>query len=401
MSEDNNEDNRFLNLSWGARSFIAAPSSAVLFASVLLIFFSLVFFTIASFFIEIDLVVKSRGQTNSLLGIKDSVAQISGQIEILKVKDGDVVEEGQVIGQIRIEGTKEAQLISMIQELKNQVDLCHTNPCVEERFSINALGIMDPSIREQIADVNRKFSSYFYTHSELKTKILTELDPLKERQRLILGKLQYLKSSDMKKYLVMQKESLEEESGRITQQVTNLQNQIEERIHQSKNEAIHSLRLAIFSLESFILKHQIRSPVRGRVSRLNRTQGSFVALHEIILTIVPEHSPIITEALVDTKDIGKVSRGNKVIISVDAFPPHRYGYFSGKVIGIEHIRGSETKPDHYLAKIKFDEYSAKQRSLASQTKLVFSPGMQTQIRIISRRETVSSIILDKLLGTGE
>jgi multidrug efflux pump subunit AcrA (membrane-fusion protein) len=401
MSNSQEENDRYVFLSWGARSFISAPSSKVLGASVVLIFLSICFSLIASFYIEIDLVVKTRGQTNSLLGIKDAVALVNGQIESLSVRDGEFVKEGQIIGRLRIEGASENELGRSIQLLKNQINLCQATNCTGERFSLDLVGIVDPSLREHIADVNQKFSSYHYTHTELKMKTLTELDPLRDRQKLIVGKLNFLENSRMKKYLLMQREALEEENGRITQQITNLSNQIEERIHQSKSEAIHALRLAMFSFESFLLKHQIKSPVSGKISRLNKTQGSFVSLHEPILSIVPVSSPIISEAVVLTKDIGKVSRGNKVILSIDAFPPHRYGYFHGTVIGIEHIKGTEAKPDHYLAKVEFDLTSPSKRSPAFDKIVKIVPGMQTEVRIISRREAVSSIILDKILGTGE
>lgn len=401
MSEQ--RKNQQVQLSWGARSFISAPSSAVLGVSIIILSVSMIFFIIASFFIEIDLVVKTRGQTNSLLGIKEAVAQTSGQIESLPHKDGETVKANQVLGRIRIEGAVESDLKKTINLLKDKLAFCVSKECNNESFSVDLPGIFDPQLREPIADVNRKFSQYLYTVSEQKTKSLTELVPLRERLGVVGNKLKYLQSSSMKKYLLMQKETLEEENGRINQQIISLSNQIDERIHQSKADVIHSLRIAIGAFENFILKHQIKSPVDGKITRVSRSQGSFVSQYESIVSITPDASPNIVEAIVETKDVGKIQRGNLAIFSLDAYPPHRYGYFQGKIIGIEHIRGKTDQSDHYIAKVEFGPITPGDRSPSSEviSTLKIVPGMQSHVRIITRRESLSNIIYDKILGIGE
>jgi multidrug resistance efflux pump len=389
------KDDTHVFLSWGARSFIAAPSSKILFVAVVAVLGSLVAGIILSFFIHLDVVVKTQGKTDSLLGVKAAVAQVAGQVDSLTIKAGDTVKEGKIIGQILIEGTSEEKLRAIITELKNKMSVCEQADCSEKREIFEALEMRDNSIKETLAEVNRRLSAYYYATSEMKAKSLAEVGPLNDRKNLIRGKLKFLETSDMKKYLLLQKESLEEESGRITQQITGLENQINDRIQSSKQEAVHSLRIAILNLESFIARHQIRAPVTGKVAKLNKTQGSFVTLYENIITIVPESSPIVAKVLLDSKDYAKVTEGNKVFIGLDAFPTHRYGYFTGKVLSINSVKETEKDSDFYLANISIDLNSLK-RFPASEMKIF--PGLKVEARIVTKRVPIIHIVVDKIVG---
>ncbi|MFL5783312.1 MAG: HlyD family secretion protein [Bacteriovoracaceae bacterium] len=397
MSEESNAQNQNVQLSWAARSFIEAPSSRVLFFSVSLVLASIVTFFLASYFITIDLTVRTDGQTDSYLGVKEVIVLRSGQLEELRVKEGSLVSAQEVVGHLRIEGSSESMLLDYVHSLKAALKGCREKGCQLPQGTFDAAMFTDPSLKEALSNVSRKFSDYRYSQVELKEKLAREIGPLKQRLVLVRKKLEYLATSKMRNYLLMQKEALDEEKGRLEQQLIASENQLSGTEREKKSEAVHSLELAIYQIENFLEKHRLKAPVSGRVAKLYKTQGSYLREYEPVIAVIPESSPIVAKVNVAAKDVARIKEGDTAFVSIDAYPKHKYGYFSGKLVSIDKV-ASEAK---YVARISIDINSLPRKpafAVEELGKVKLEPGMGVEVRIITGKTKLLQLMLDKVLG---
>ncbi len=76
----------------------------------------------------------------------------------------------------------------------------------------------------------------------------------------------------------------------------------------------------------------LTAPVDGTVQQLAvHTEGGVVTPAQILLSIVPEGSPLEIEAMVSNRDIGFVHAGQEAEIKVDTFNFTKYGLIKGRV----------------------------------------------------------------------
>lgn len=80
---------------------------------------------------------------------------------------------------------------------------------------------------------------------------------------------------------------------------------------------------------------KLYSPVDGTVHGLaSYTIGGVVTPAQPIVTIVPEGTPLIVEAMVSNNDIGFLKAAQEAEIKFDTFPFQKYGTIKGKVVSI-------------------------------------------------------------------
>ena len=77
------------------------------------------------------------------------------------------------------------------------------------------------------------------------------------------------------------------------------------------------------------------SPVSGTVHGIaSYTIGGVVTPAQPIVTIVPDGTPLVVEAMALNKDIGFLKEGQKAEVKLDTFPFQKYGTIKGKVVSI-------------------------------------------------------------------
>jgi len=84
--------------------------------------------------------------------------------------------------------------------------------------------------------------------------------------------------------------------------------------------------------EILLDRTRILSPVSGTIHEVFVTTiGSVVEPAKPIMTIVPDGETLVVEAMILNKDIGYITKGQKVVIKLDAYPFTRHGYLEGRV----------------------------------------------------------------------
>jgi HlyD family secretion protein len=81
---------------------------------------------------------------------------------------------------------------------------------------------------------------------------------------------------------------------------------------------------------------ELKAPQAGTVKDLaTHTAGTVVSPGTVLLSIVPEHEPLVAEVLIKNDDVGFVFPGQKVKVKLAAFPFAEYGMLDGEIRRIQ------------------------------------------------------------------
>ncbi len=92
-------------------------------------------------------------------------------------------------------------------------------------------------------------------------------------------------------------------------------------------------------MEQWELQYMVKPPIDGRLSYFNDlNEGDFVITGERILTIIPlQQERLQAVGTFPSENAGKVRKGDKVVLKLDAYPYHEYGTVRGAVKRISEV----------------------------------------------------------------
>ncbi|MFT5083983.1 MAG: hemolysin D [Lentisphaeria bacterium] len=142
-------------------------------------------------------------------------------------------------------------------------------------------------------------------------------------------------------------------------------------------------------------KKILTSPVTGRVKQLAvHTIGGIVEEAKVLMQIVPEEGFLEVEAVLQNKDIGFISKGQRAEVKIHTFPFTKYGLVDAEVIDIT-ADAIETEKQGlvYSVRLKVD-----QTQLWVDTKWVeLLPGMEVTVEVKTNKRRVIEFFLSPLL----
>jgi hemolysin D len=142
----------------------------------------------------------------------------------------------------------------------------------------------------------------------------------------------------------------------------------------------------------------LTAPVDGTVQQLAaHTLGGVVTAAQSVMEIVPEDS-VEVEASIDNKDIGFVKVGQEAEVKLDAFPYTRFGYLTGKVVGVSNDAVQDKKSGlTFPVRIKLPT-----NKFQVNDKLVnLIPGMSVSAEIKTGTQSVAHYFIDPLVQTAQ
>jgi HlyD family secretion protein/hemolysin D len=87
----------------------------------------------------------------------------------------------------------------------------------------------------------------------------------------------------------------------------------------------------------------LRAPISGTVQQMHIGNiGAVVTPAQQLLSVVPADDRVEVEAVLENRDVGFITAGQRVKLKVDAFPFTRYGLLSGTVVSVD--RDAEAAP---------------------------------------------------------
>jgi hemolysin D len=147
------------------------------------------------------------------------------------------------------------------------------------------------------------------------------------------------------------------------------------------------------------------------------TLGSAIQAADVLMTIVPDNSPLTVEAQILNKDVGFVHAGQRVNIKIDAFPFTEFGMLHGTLTSLSGssvppipLDGVSTAaagaPSVYLARITLDKAYLMVGRCATPSnsgkdcrKLSLSSGMTLQAEIETGRRRIITYLLSPLTNS--
>ena len=154
------------------------------------------------------------------------------------------------------------------------------------------------------------------------------------------------------------------------------------------------------SAQDKVTKALIVSPVVGTVKTIHiNTLGGVVKPGQTIAEIVPTEDRLMVEAKIKPRDIGFIYPGLPAVVKITAYDFARYGGLTGTV---EHISADTTQDEEgnsfYVIRVRTDASSIKNKN---QEEMPISPGMLTNVDVITGKRTILEYILNPLLRANE
>lgn len=313
-------------------------------------------------------IVVAQGKIEPIGSVKDVQIPLQGVMQDILVKDGDAVKAGQTL--IRLDTEASQQGLKSAQQAL--------------RLKQQELSLKEEELR-RTEELTTTQISVFRRTLALNKEILSRYEALEKQGAT--AELQYLE----------QRNKVEELKGQIERTEVDFRRQ-----SSILNQNIKSLRSQIAEIEKTItelgvtLRYQdIKSPVDGIVFDLKPKSAGFVAQSsEPVMKIVPS-STLQANVEIPSSDIGFVSVGKPVDISIDSFPATDFGVVEGTLTRI----GSDALPPdpaNQKAEYRFPadiSLDSQQLILKNGSKLPLQVGMSLTANIKLRKVTYLQLLL--------
>ncbi len=353
---------------------------------------------------------------------------IQGRVDSLFVKEGDVVQQGQVLMSLdaslpRADASRLDQALDAAQK-----ELAQMRSLIEQTTQENAAyERMAAASTLATQAILQQSQSSIATSEALLMSLESEMGIHQER----LDRISALESQGAvsKEYVFGIEQGIRERSQTITQNQGQRSQSIaqarraEADIAQSQAEAqqitiaaqqsLQKLRIEAQQLQSNIndlqaqreqaetklAQSDVRSSIDGVVSALDVDNiGEVVQPGQRVAEIVPENTPLILAAVVPHQEAGLLRVGLETQIKMDAFPYQNYGVLSGKVISISPnaISPSEAAMGETSSGYRVNISLNEDFVMHEQQAVPLQIGQTASAEIVTRRRRIIEILTDPI-----
>jgi len=317
-------------------------------------------------FAKTEEIVVAPGKLEPIGTVKDVRLPVGGVVNSVLVKDGQRVQKGQVLLRLDTEATTDRKLSLQQSILLKQQQLNSKEEELQRYLELNAT-------QERVLSKNL----------ELEKKIEARLESLE--QVGASSELQYLQ----------QRNKVQEVAGQLEEVQVDRKRQVAilaQQAQQLRSE-LADLRSRLTELNVNLRYQELRSPADGLVFDLKPTGAGFVAqTSEPVMKIVP-FDKLEARVEISSSDIGFVSVGKPVDISIDSFPSTDFGVLQGTV---RRIGSDALPPDQLKQTYRFPadiRLNSQQLKLRNGMILPLQVGMSLTANIKLRRVSYLQLML--------
>jgi membrane fusion protein len=272
-------------------------------------------------------------------------APAPGTIARLNVREGSIVEAGQVVAVIELDrrnedGDQAARIsldtIAARAALSGQqMRLASARLASEQERMITAASAAETQANElsqqialqaQIVASNREM--FDRMGAIMERGFVSRFEYERRRQT-------WLASQQQMASLSQQREAQLSQAAQARSQLSGLtvQGASERAELQMSLQALEQQRAGMESQRSYV----ISAPVSGTVTAVQATRGSMAMPNSPLMTIVPHGGQVRAEVYAPSRAIGFVHRGQETKLLFDAFPYQRFGSFSGRISNVSRV----------------------------------------------------------------
>lgn len=324
-----------------------------------------------------------------------------GILEEMNVKEGDVVDKGQMLLKI-----DETHAHASYQEVRSKyISLKST----VERLRAEAYD-MPLEFSDEVLAMPEEVQLQTRAYNSRKHALQDSVSSMQKSYRLAMQEIN-LAQPLADRGLLSQVEIL-----RMRRQANELQMQVVERRNRYQAEAntelvrleleLSQAKEGLVSREDVLARTTVRAPVRGTIKniRMNTVSG-VIQPGEHILEIVPLEDQLLVEAKIKPQDVAFLRRGLPVMVKVSAYDFAIYGGLKGKVelVGADTIKDEQKaasgRPDdtYYRVMVLTDSNALH----AGGKELPIIPGMTATVEIRTGEKTVLEYLLKPLFKARE
>lgn len=356
-------------------------------------------FVVWSAFASVDEIVRAEGEI-----ISSSRPQIiqnleGGILAELRVREGDVVQPGDVLA--RLQGM---QFQSAVSDLTEQINTLEVRRI---RLEAEIDGLADfhvpDSLAQAVPDIVASERALlaarqadYKSRKDGTARVLAEA--AQERKLLEnLHKQQVVALIDVTRA----RKAHSDAENKYNEVVTQTQLERARDLSETLKE-LATLRQTVKAAQDQLSRTTLTSPMRGIVNNLGVTTiGGVVRPGEEILQIIPLDEELFIEARVRPENIANVQTGQEATIKLSAYDYTIYGALKGEVqlVSADTFK-DERRPDseaHYRVTVSVDMSRLTER----QQSLEIRPGMQASVELHTGSKTVMTYLLKPLYKSRE
>jgi len=421
--------------------FVSDASAAVLLQSPRggrLILWLLVLFVSAALFwadrAEIDEVTKGMGKVIPSHHVQVVQNLEGGILSELLVKEGDMVEPGQILLQIDATRFTSSLWESQLEALALKAKAARLQAEVTGKPFV----VPESMRKEHSALVEQEERLYRARQAELETsrsilqekvkQAKQELQELKAKKSYLAKSLELVrKELKMTKPLVAAGAVSEVEVLRLKRQVNELEGElsatqlaiprarsklaeaedkIAEVVLKFRNQAhieltdvnakLSKLSETRVALEDRVERTAVRSPVKGTIKQIMvNTIGGVIQPGMELVEVVPLEDFLLVEVRIKPRDIAFLRPGQHAVVKLTAYDFSIYGGLEGEVVHIsaDALTDEKTDESYYLVRVR-----TKKTYLGDEENpLPVIPGMQAEVDIVTGKKTVLAYLLKPVL----
>lgn len=389
------------------------------------------------YFGKLDVVVSGQGKLASESGTKILQSSVSGTIVDIKVHEGQHIKKGDIVVEldkkVAQQNVESVEKTLAIAKIERSIAKGVSSSIVMD--DINKSGLTEETKQSLIEKMHAQ-NDILESRKLLSSTNLTNLQKQFSQLDSAIKNLDNMlaqnkaKEQEINKLIErgnpLQQMHLRSDLNSVRQNIASLESslssqkqqmvQVESAIDNAKNQAAVSLnefRVSnaataisqdnkIIELENSLSRARVAleqttivAPVDGTVLSLKtNTIGGVVSATQIIAEITPFEESFVVEASLQSRDIGFVNVGQRVVVKVDAYSFQRYGYLSGVVQSISPDAIVNDKLGLiYRIRVKLDSLKT-----SKNIELKMIPGMNSVVEITTGNRRAIEFLLDPLIS---
>lgn len=394
------------------------------------LFFAFILIIVWSGFAELDEVTRGEGKVIPSQQLQLIQSMDGGIIKEILVREGDIVELGDLL--LRIDETR---FTSSLQESRAQYYALSAEVARLTALTNNIEPTFSQELREEAPELVRRETQLYHSNlAELNEQISIYNQQLQQRMqdlreaqsaqkqystnlRLSQRELDVTRPllasgavsdidiirlerevansqgelSRAEASILRSQSAIEEARNKIEEVSLSMTNKWRVRLAESSSK-LNSLMAAEAGLVDKVKQAEIRSPVRGTIQRLLvNTRGGVVTPGREVMEITPLDDQLMVEARVSPKDIAFIRPGQPATIKLTAYDFSIYGGLDAEVVHISSDSLTDEQDNTY--------YLVRLKTLHNQGEidLKIIPGMTAQADILTGKKTVLEYLIKPVL----